>query len=221
LTLAMNIFGKNRSNDQKELARNVCRKITHEMRAIDRQVNQIKREEAKVRKAIKVAAEKNEKEACKILAKEIVNSRKAVAKMYQTKAHLNSVCLFVKNQAASVNMIQSVEKSANVMKSLQYLVNLPESAASMRNLSKEMMKAGIIEEIMEEAIDNATQSETDDDDIQAEIEKIVNEVTLDPLKNAPSAASHELESLTTSTAEEEEIEEDLDAMRARLEALKS
>jgi charged multivesicular body protein 3 len=40
------------------------------------------------------------------------------------------------------------------MQSMQQLVKVPEVAAAMRELSKEMMKAGIIEEMMEDTLDN-------------------------------------------------------------------
>ena len=55
-------------------------------------------EEAKVQKSLKDAAKKGEKDVCKILAKEIIRSRKAVNKLYASKAQLNSVELGMKNQ---------------------------------------------------------------------------------------------------------------------------
>ena len=58
----------------------------------------IKMEEAKVQKSLKDAAKKGEKDVCKILAKEIIRSRKAVNKLYASKAQLNSVELGMKNQ---------------------------------------------------------------------------------------------------------------------------
>ena len=55
-------------------------------------------EEAKVQKSLKDAAKKGEKDVCTILAKEIIRSRKAVNKIYASKAQLNSVELGMKNQ---------------------------------------------------------------------------------------------------------------------------
>lgn len=51
-----------------------------------------------MKRSLKDAAKKNDKDTCLILAKEIINSRKAVNKIYTSKAHLNSVMLQMKNQ---------------------------------------------------------------------------------------------------------------------------
>lgn len=44
------------------------------------------------------AAKKGHKDVCGVLAKEIVRSRKAVSKIYASKAQLNSVEMSMKNQ---------------------------------------------------------------------------------------------------------------------------
>lgn len=58
----------------------------------------IQREEEKIKRSLKEAAAKNDKQVCTILAKEIIRSRKAISKIYTSKAHLNSVQMQMKNQ---------------------------------------------------------------------------------------------------------------------------
>lgn len=58
----------------------------------------IQREEEKVKRSIKDAAKKGQKDVCVILAKELIRSRKAVSKLYASKAHMNSVLMGMKNQ---------------------------------------------------------------------------------------------------------------------------
>ena len=58
----------------------------------------IKLEEAKVQKSIKEAAKKGDRDVCTILAKEIIQSRRAVNKIYAAKAQLNSVDMQMKTQ---------------------------------------------------------------------------------------------------------------------------
>lgn len=58
----------------------------------------IQREEEKVKRSLKEAARKNDKDTCLILAKEIYRARKAINKIYTSKAHINSVMLQMKNQ---------------------------------------------------------------------------------------------------------------------------
>lgn len=58
----------------------------------------IQREEDKVKRSLKEAAKKGDIDTCKVLAKEVIHARKAIAKIYTSKAHINSVQLQMKNQ---------------------------------------------------------------------------------------------------------------------------
>ena len=58
----------------------------------------IQREEDKVKKSIKDAAKRGDTQTCKMLAKEIVRSRKAVNRMHTSKAQMNSVVMQMENQ---------------------------------------------------------------------------------------------------------------------------
>lgn len=51
-----------------------------------------------MKRSLKEAAKKGDKDTCTILAKEIIRARKAITKIYTSKAHLNSVQLQMKNQ---------------------------------------------------------------------------------------------------------------------------
>ena len=91
-------------------------------------------------RSIKEAAKKGNQDACRILAKEIVQSRKAVSRLYVAKANLSSVEMQMKAQASQLRVAGSLQKSTEVMKSMQQLIKLPEMQKTMQELSKEMMK---------------------------------------------------------------------------------
>lgn len=92
-------------------------KLRKEQRGIDRQIRggrvaclwmiavlpipsftAIQAEENKVKKSIKDAAKKGQTDVAKILAKELIQSRKAVGKLYASKAHMNSVVMSMQQQ---------------------------------------------------------------------------------------------------------------------------
>lgn len=139
---------------------------------MDRQVRAIRNEEEKVKRSLKQAAAKGDRETCTILAKEIVNSRKATNRIYMSKAHLNSIQLQMKNQLATLRVAGSLEKSTEVMQAMQNLVRLPEIANVMREMSKEMMKAGIIEEMLDETMESVDESEELEEEVQTEVDKV-------------------------------------------------
>lgn len=132
----------------------------------------IRNEQEKVKRSLKQAAAKGDRETCTILAKEIVNSRKATNRIYMSKAHLNSIQLQMKNQLATLRVAGSLEKSTEVMQAMQNLVRLPEIANVMREMSKEMMKAGIIEEMLDETMESVDESEELEEEVQSEVDKV-------------------------------------------------
>lgn len=72
----------------------------------------IQREEEKVKRSIKDAAKKGQKDVCIILAKEMIHSKKAVNKLYASKAQMNSVLLSMKNQLCECSFILQTQQYA-------------------------------------------------------------------------------------------------------------
>merc|ERR1712106_1306994 len=159
---------------------------------LERQVNAIRREEAKVTKSLKEAAKKGDKDVCMILAKEVVNARKSVNKIYAAKANMNSVSLQMKGQLAIIKVAGAMQSSTEVMQAMQQLVKLPEIQKTMMEMSREMMKAGIIEEMLEDTMEPLTESDELEEDTQAEVDKILAELTSGKLVDAPEAVKDTL-----------------------------
>lgn len=138
-----------------------------------------------MKRSLKEAAKKGDKDVCKVLAKEIIRARKACNKIYTSKAHLNSVSLQMKNQLATIRVAGSVSKSTEVMQAMQSLIRVPEVAATMREMSKEMMKAGIIEEMLDETMDSIEDSEDMEDEADEEVDKVRSRETLSKRNSLP------------------------------------
>ena len=75
----------------------------------------------------------------------------------------------MRTQAATIRMTGAVEKSTQVMQSMSRLVKLPELQKTMTAMSKEMMKMGIIDELMDDAMESL-----DPDDMEEEVDAQVN-----------------------------------------------
>ena len=89
-------------------------------------------------------------------------------------------------------------------------------------LSREMMKAGVIEEMLEDTMEGLDGEEEMEDAAQEEVDKIILELTTGKLGEAPAAVKDTLPAPTiTTTEEDEESEGELEEMQSRLEALRS
>lgn len=124
------------------------------------------------------------------------------------------------NEAFAVRRIEgSIRASVGIMKDVNSLIRLPELAGTMRELSVELMKAGIIEEMVGDSLPEDMDL-LDEEEAETEVDKVLGEVLKDRTAKLPAAPVTE-EPAPVAAEEEEEAEASLDDMRSRLEALRS
>jgi len=82
-------------------------------------------------------------------------ARKSIERCHVTKAQLNSVSVTLQTQAAVSRVASVMGKSTAIMKSMNVLKRMPEISGIMRKMGEEMTKAGIIEEMMDDAMEAA------------------------------------------------------------------
>lgn len=203
--------------------------VRSNVRKLERDVGQLKQLETKTKGLIQQSAKRAERnpsqakqaaQETRIYARELIRVRKQSARLQTSRAQLQSVGMQV-NEAFSVRKIEgSIKSSVGIMKDVNTLVKLPELTGTMRELSQELMKAGIIEEMVGDTLDNQDLMEAEDEEADAEVDKVLGEVLKDRL---PAAAEPDIAPVQPVEAEEEDEdqEEMLAQMRGRLEALKS
>lgn len=109
------------------------------------------------------------------------------------------------------------------MHAMQRLIRIPEVAHTMQEMSKEMMKAGIIEEMLDETMDSFEDTEEMEEAAQSEVDNVLYELTKGEMGKAPEVPVGEMEKEKPAPAavESEEDESELEEMQTRLAALKS
>ena len=103
----MGLFGKTKT--PKEKVDEWSREIKKEQRGITRQIRDIERQEKKVELEIKKAAKNNDIDSCKILAREIVNSKKAKSKLHVANANMNSIVMQMREQMSMLRMSGAIQ----------------------------------------------------------------------------------------------------------------
>ena len=177
----------------------------------------IERSEAKVKTQIKQAAKKNNLDVCKILAKELVQSRRAVTKLHVMNAEMNSLTMKMREQLAQLRMTGALQKSTAVMSSVNKLMNVPDMQKTMMELSKEMQKAGIIEEMVNDTMDSVFDEDGLQEAADEEVENVLFEITAGQLGKAPVANKNKLpqveQNLVDDSLEDEDIEARMEKLR--------
>jgi len=156
------LFGKIKTPE--ELAKEWKRKLKQESRACDREVRRIEREEAKVKRQLKQAAKHGDKYEIQTYARELVQSRKAKNRLHTAKANLNSIQLKIGQQMSEYKVLGAMKKSSAVMKMMNDVMSVPEMQKTMRDMAKEMEKAGMIEELAEDTMQDAFEVDSDEED---------------------------------------------------------
>ncbi|KAJ8928463.1 hypothetical protein NQ314_018968 [Rhamnusium bicolor] len=115
----------------------------------------------------------------------------------------------------------SLQKSTEVMTAMQRLVRIPEVAQTMQEMSKEMMKAGIIEEMLDETMEDLEDTEELEEAAQTEIDKVLFEITEGKIGEAPLPPTEPASKEPVEKEPEVEDENEIEEMQSRLAALKS
>ena len=196
-------------------------------RKLDREIMNLKSLDSKTRNLILQAskrAQRNPSQAkqasaeTRIFARELLRVRKQEQRLTTSKATLQSVKMQV-NEAFGMRKIEaSIKNSVGIMKDVNTLMRLPELTGTMQELSMELVKAGIIEEMVEDSLPNNELLEGEDEEAESEVDKVLGEILKDKVQ-APAVPVNQ----PTEPAVEEDLdsEEMMAQMRGRLEALKS
>lgn len=216
--------------DPKEQVRKCNALIRTNTRKLDRDIAQLKTVESKTKSLILAASKRGQRNPSqaaqankdvRLFARELIRCRKQATRLHTSKAQLNSVSMQV-TEAFAVRQIEgSIRTSVGIMRDVNSLVRLPELTGTMRALSEELMKAGIIEEMVGDSLPDDMEAE--DEEAEEEVDKVLGEILRDkmgkvgvtPVETTPVAQEPVAEE------EDEDSEAMLDQMRGRLEALKS
>ena len=202
--------------------------IRKNVRQLDRDIGNLKILDQKTKKYILDASKrgvKNPSQAkqaaaeTRTFARELIRVRRQAARLNTSKAQLQSVQMQV-NEAFSVRKIEgSLKASTSIMKDVNTLVRLPELTGTMRELTQELMRAGIIEEMVGDTLPNDELLEGEDEEAETEVDKVLGELLHGRLGKA-GAVQEEIQP-PVEEEEDEDQEATLEQMRGRLEALKS
>ncbi|KAK9866162.1 hypothetical protein WJX84_005192 [Apatococcus fuscideae] len=184
----------------------------------------IQREEKVAQKQVRDAAKRNDMQSAKVLARELVRTRKAITQMYTQKAHIISMSTQLSEQLAIVKVAGTLQKSTEVMKLVNDLIKAPQLNQTVQQMSKEMMKAGVIDEMMDDAIEGAIDSDDIEEETDAEVDKVLQEIageTVAQMAAAPKAKRRSEAAPATEEGATEEEPDSLQELQARLDAVRS
>ncbi|XP_007893900.1 charged multivesicular body protein 2b [Callorhinchus milii] len=205
-----------RKKTAEELMKEQNRELRGTQRNIARDRAALEKQEKQLEMEIKKMAKAGNKEACKILAKQLVQLRKQKTRTYAVSSKVTSMSTQTKVLNSQMKMAGAMATTTKTMQTMNKKMDPQKTLQTMQNFERENAKMEMTEEMMNDTLDDIF----DDSDEEGETEGIVNQV-LDEIgieisgkmANAPSAAKG-LPAATTSKAgiSDEEIERQLKAL---------
>lgn len=225
----MNFFGRPvEKEDPIDQAKKWKREIIRQARRLDRDISAIERAEKKAMKECQKYAKKGELKAAKTLAKEIVNTRQSRERIRLSQVQMNSVASTLQNSISMIKMQGCIAKSSEVMAAMNNVLNIPELKADMNALAREMERAGMIDEIMEDTFE-MMEPESVESEANAEVDRIMEELTAGllskvdvvPTSAPPPLVKQQQEVVQEEAQKEDEAEEneEIKKMQERLQSL--
>jgi len=203
-----------------ELCKEWRRNLASEGRKIDMQVRKIQREEQKAVKSAKTAAKTGDMVVVRMLSKEILHSRKAVKRLITAKTQMNSIGMQLQQQASTLKLAGTMQKSTQIMGQMNSLMKISEIQGTMQAMSREMAKAGFLEENINETLDSALDGDISDTELDTEVGKVVEEVLHDKMQGAHVGAGRIPQAQAQAEPEEEEEDPDDAELMAKFAKLK-
>ncbi|KAL0273279.1 UNVERIFIED_CONTAM: hypothetical protein PYX00_005988 [Menopon gallinae] len=216
------LFGKRVTPD--EMIRKNQRALNKAMRDLDREKIKMEQQEKKLIMDIKKMAKEGQMDSVKIMAKDLVRTRRYVKKFMIMKANIQAISLKVQTLKSQSAMAQAMRGVTRAMQNMNRQMNLPQIQKIMQEFEKQSEIMDMKEEIINDTMEDAMEGDDDEEETDAIVSQVLDELGLqmnDQLSGLPQAGH----SLSTPTATKTPVPSapvsDADAdLQARLDNLR-
>ncbi|CAL8115930.1 unnamed protein product [Orchesella dallaii] len=154
------------------------KKLELESTSLDIKIKGLLKLEEILQRSIKETVTKGNLFMCRIYAKQILRSHPVVCKMQASKVHLDSIQQQLQKQLDHLKTSESIQKTNQIMKGILSLIRFPDFAPTMRQLSKDLLKVGILSERnFEILVAESLEEEIYEEAAAEDLDKIIREVT--------------------------------------------
>ncbi|XP_055663640.1 LOW QUALITY PROTEIN: charged multivesicular body protein 2a [Falco peregrinus] len=167
-----------RRKTPEELLRQNQRALARAMRELDRERQKLEAQEKKIIVDIKKMAKQGQMDAVKIMAKDLVRTRRYVKKFITMRANVQAVSLKIQTLKSNNSMAQAMKGVTKAMATMNRQLKLPQIQKIMMEFEKQAEIMDMKEELMNDAIDDAMGDEDDEEESDAVVSQVLDELGL-------------------------------------------
>lgn len=191
------LFGRRMTPE--EMLRKNQRALTKAMRDLDRERTKMEQQEKKIIADIKKMAKMGQMDAVKVMAKDLVRTRRYAKKFMMMRTQIQAVSLKITTLKSQNAMAQAMKGVTKAMMSMNKQLKLPQIQQIMQEFEKQTEIMDMKEEMMSDVIDDAMGDEDDEEESDAIVSQVLDELGLqmtEGLRELPAAGG----TLGTTTA---------------------
>jgi len=200
----MGLFGKRKTT--KEIVREQKRMVERSIRQLERERVNMERQEKKLIADIKTMAKKGQDKSVKIMAKDLVRNRKHQEKFLGMTAQLRAISLQMTEVASTAAMAESMHKVTKSMSIMSRQIQLPALQKIMMEFSKQSEMMEMKQEILTDTIDDAMEDEDTEEQEEAIVGQVLDEIGIQMGDNFAAAPTTQKEVAQEDTAADRELE---------------
>ncbi|CAL8382231.1 unnamed protein product [Gadus morhua 'NCC'] len=181
------LFGSRKTPEQ--MLKQNQRALNRAMRDLDKERQKLEQQEKKIIADIKKMAKQGQMDAVKIMAKDLVRTRRYVKKFIMMKANIQAVSLKIQTLKSNNSMAMAMKGVTKAMATMNRQLKLPQIQKIMMDFERQSEIMEMKEEMMNDAIDDAMGDEDDEDESDAIVSQVLDELGLnlsDELSSLPS-----------------------------------
>lgn len=183
------LFGKRISPD--EMLRKNQRALNKAVRDLEREKMKMEQQEKKIIADIKKLAKDGQMDAVKIMAKDLVRTRRYIKKFMIMKANIQAVSLKIQTLKSQNTMAQAMKGVTKAMQNMNRQLNMPQIQKILHDFEKQSEIMDMKEEMINDVIDDAMEDEADEEETDAVVSQVLDELGLqlgEQLNDLPSAS---------------------------------
>lgn len=184
------LFGKRKTPEQ--MMKENQRALNRAMRDMDRERSKLEQQEKKIIADIKKMAKQNQIDAVKIMAKDLVRTRRYVKKFMLMRTNIQAVSMRIQTMRSTNSMAQAMKGVAKAMGRMNKSMNLPEIQKIMHEFEKQSEIMDMKDEMMGDAMDDAMGEDDDEEETDKIVTQVLDELGLqinEEISGLPSAVS--------------------------------
>ncbi|GAA5888616.1 hypothetical protein JCM16303_005289 [Sporobolomyces ruberrimus] len=174
MNLVESLFG--RTKTPAERLRQHQRSLQKAQRELDRERSKLEQQEKKLILDIKNGARKGEIGSCKVMAKDLVRTRRYISKFYTMKTQLQAVSLRLQSLRSNQQMAEAMKGATKAMSMMSRQMNLPQISKILQDFEKESSMMDMKEEMMSDSIDDTFAEDEEGEGEEEEGNRILDEV---------------------------------------------